>query len=228
MRPGRPPSLTALRNAALKPEPIDLTQRLRLETRDLHAQTERTGVMAELLAGRLALPAYCALLRSLHALYEAMEAGLLRADAHRAVQGLHSLPLQRSAALVADLNTLQGPLWRQQLPLCAAGAAYAARLQQLAEQGSAALVAHAYARYLGDLHGGQILKRLVARGLGPAADGATRFYEFGGEPQVLALRQRLRQALATLPVTAAEADLIVAEARWSFLQHQRLFTELAA
>lgn len=182
--------------------------------------------MADLLAGRLALPGYCALLRSLHAVYEAMEAALMHGDAHPAVQGLHGPQMHRRDALAADLHRLQGPQWRRQLPLAAAGAAYAARLADLADRSSAALVAHAYARYLGDLHGGQILKRLVARGLGPAAEGATQFYEFGDEARVLALRQGLRQALAALPVTAAEADLIVAEARWSFLQHQRLFAEL--
>ncbi len=212
---------------ALRPEPVDLTQRLRLDTRDLHAQTERTGVMAQLLAGRLALPGYCALLRGLHAVYEAMEAALMRSDAHRAVQDLNDLQLHRRAALAADLDRLQGPQWRSQLPLAAAGVAYVERLRALAQQSSASLVAHAYARYLGDLHGGQILKRLVARGLGPAAEGATQFYEFGDEARVLALRQALRQALAQLPVTAEEADLIVAEARWAFVQHQQLFAELA-
>ena len=213
--------------AALSP---DLPERLRLETRDLHAATERTGAMAALLAGRLPRPAYCVMLRNLHALYAALEAALRQCQHHPAVAPLQTQALQRAPALTADLSALHGPHWATELPLQTATTAYVQRLQTLAHGASPALVAHAYVRYLGDLHGGQILKRLVARGVG-LSDGAawgTQFYEFGDEAQVGALRQQLRQALGRLPVSAMQQDLIVAEARWAFVQHQQLFEQLPA
>lgn len=216
----------------LNPEPSPATgqplpERLRLGTRDLHAQTERTGAMAALLAGQLLRPQYCAMLRNLHALYAALEDGLGRQPAGAAVLKLDADALHREAALAADLSLLHGPLWRSELALQPAARAYAARLHSLADQASPALVAHVYVRYLGDLHGGQILKRQVARSLKLAGDKGTRFYDFGDDTQVLALRQRLRLALGSLALDAADADSVVAEARWAFLQHQQLFTELA-
>lgn len=207
--------------------PLSLPERLRLGTRDLHAQTERTGAMAALLAGRLSRPGYCALLCNLHAVYAALEDGLLRQPAGAAVLRLKAEPLHREAALAADLAALHGPGWRVEMPLRPAAQSYGARLQQLADQTSSALVAHVYVRYLGDLHGGRVLKRLVARSLGLAGGDGTRFYEFGDEAQVLALRHGLRAALGGLALSAADADRVVDEARWSFLQHQQLFTELA-
>jgi heme oxygenase len=60
------------------------------------------------------------------------------------------------------------------------------------------------------------------------AEHGTAFYGFGDEAVVRTHRQALRQALATLPLTAAEADVVVAEARWAFEQHVRLFEALAA
>jgi heme oxygenase len=57
-------------------------------------------------------------------------------------------------------------------------------------------------------------------------DAGTAFYDFGPEETVKALRLRLREGLARLPVTAAEEDAIVAEACWSFRQHVALFSEL--
>lgn len=213
------------------PEPLlspALPERLKLETRDLHTATERSGAMAALLAGRLSRAGYCALLRNLHALYAALEAALHARSGDAAVALLQTTALQREAALANDLDTLHGAAWRSDLPLQPATQAYVARLHALAAQPSPALVAHAYVRYLGDLHGGQVLKRLVARHLGLADDTGTQFYEFGPEPQVLALRQHLRQALARLPFTVAEQDEVVAEARWAFVQHQRLFEQLAA
>ena len=214
---------------------ISLPERLRLGTRDLHAQTERTGAMADLLAGRLSRPGYCAMLRNLHALYAALEAaleaGMQRQPPDAAVLRLHAGPLQREAALAADLAALHGPLWRTELRLQPAARAYAQRLQALSlaqsPAQSPALVAHVYVRYLGDLHGGQILKRLVARSMGLLGDSGTQFYEFGDETQVLALRQGLRVALGSLALDSADSDAVVTEARWAFLQHQQLFTELA-
>lgn len=221
-----------------------LPERLRLGTRDLHAQTERTGAMADLLAGRLSRQGYCAMLRNLHAIYAALEAGLQRQPAAAAVRQLHAEPMRREAALAADLGDLHGPQWRTDIPLQPAAAAYAKRLQALGDlqspgqspgpspaqspAPSVALAAHVYVRYLGDLHGGQILKRLVARSLNLQGDSGTRFYDFGDDAQVLALRQGLRLALGSLVLDTAERDAVVAEARWAFQQHQQLFTELAA
>ena len=219
------PNLTPLRPLSLSLS-LSLPRRLKLETQDLHAATERTGAMAEMLAGRLPHAGYLALLRNLHTVYAALEDGLQGPQAHAAARRVDDSALHRAAALAADLQSLHGPLWRGEIPALPAALAYAARLQQLAKDGSAALVAHVYARYLGDLHGGQILKRLVWRSYGDTT--ATAFYEFGDEARVLALRQSLRQALSDLPITAVEVDAIVAEARWAFLQHQHLFQELAS
>ncbi len=203
-----------------------LADRLRLETRALHAEAERSGVMADLLHGRLGRAAYCALLRNLHAIYAALEAAL---SAHRAdplIGGLHAPALFREAALASDLDTLQGAAWRDDIPVAPATQSYVERLRALAASGSRALVAHAYVRYLGDLHGGQVLKRLVTRQLGLAEGSGTHFYEFGAETTVLALRQGFRGALAALRPSLEENELIVAEARWAFQQHKLLFVQL--
>jgi heme oxygenase len=45
---------------------------------------------------------------------------------------------------------------------------------------------------------------------------------------VAALAQAYRPALDRLPVDEDTVQALVAEARWSFDQHRRLFTELAA
>lgn len=210
-----------------------LPERLRLETRSLHAATERTGAMAALLAGRLPRADYLAMLRNLHAIYAALEAALRAHAGTVAVAALQAGSLGRAAPLAEDLATLHGPRWADELPLTGAALDYVARLDALqaaaAPAAAPALVAHAYVRYLGDLHGGQVLQRLVGRHYGLSDElGApgTRFYDFGSTPEVLALRQQLRAALGSLPFDGDEQDAVVAEACWAFEQHQRLFTEL--
>ncbi|KPF49626.1 hypothetical protein IP87_15435 [beta proteobacterium AAP121] len=212
-----------------------LPERLREATRELHTATERSGAMAALLAGRLPRAGYCALLRNLHALYAALETALVAHAAEPALLTLGADALQRAPALAEDLATLHGPGWAEALPLAPALQAYVVRLQALqamsAVEAAPSLVAHAYVRYLGDLHGGQVLQRLVARLYAlPAGDSApgTRFYDFGDTPQVLLRRQQIRRALGSLPFDTAQQDATVAEALWAFTQHRCLFEELAA
>jgi heme oxygenase len=206
--------------------PTPLPERLRLETRALHAESERSGVMVELLQGRLGRHAYAALLRNLHAIYAALESGLAANQGDLMIGGLHQPQLFREAALADDLDLLEGAGWRDRVPIEPATAGYVDRLRALGAAGSRALVAHAYVRYLGDLHGGQILRRLVARQLALPEGRGTRFYDFGDDDQVVAQRQAFRQAMAVLRPSAEEGNLIVAEAGWAFRQHIRMFEEL--
>jgi heme oxygenase len=186
--------------------------------------------MAELVRGRVTRPAYGALLRSLHSIYEALEAAL---DAHAAspvVRPLGHGPLRRTGALEADLAALYGGRWREILSPAQAASAYAEQVRRIEAEGGAGLArlaAHAYVRYLGDLHGGQVLARTVRAGLRLDGEAGLRFYDFGPPAQVAALREGLRAALDALPLSEAESDQVVDEARDAFSRHVLLFEQLA-
>ncbi len=208
---------------ALNRMTLTLAQRLKAETRELHARAERSGVMADLLAGHISRASYVALLVNLHALYGALEAAL---DGHADDERLRALwhpALRRASALRADLAAFGAS--------CFDGAADAAEyVQRLATAAAAPhrLVAHVYVRCLGDLHGGQMLRALVRERFGLAGGAGTEFYDFGAQDVVSALRQRFRQALSALSLSEAQAADVVAEARWAFEAHCRLFERLQA
>ena len=86
------------------------------------------------------------------------------------------------------------------------------------------LVAHAYVRYLGDLSGGQILRRIVAESM----DAPTAFYQFGSPENAQALRAAFRQGLDRMELDAETSEAVVAEAVAAFERHLKLFDELAA
>jgi heme oxygenase len=133
--------------------------------------------------------------------------------------------LWRSRAIAADLHFLQaGP----PPPLAAAMQLYVQRLRSLQDCKPALLVAHAYVRYLGDLNGGQALRRIVARSLALAGDGGTHFYDFGGGDAPMRLAQRFRDGLAAVAPHWPDPRPLVDEAVDAFERHCRLFDELAA
>lgn len=208
-----------------------LPERLRSETRALHTAAERSRFMGELLRGRMDTPAYCALLRNLHAIYAVLEPALARHAAHPVIAPVLTtelLPaLWRSAALAADLRALHGPAWAEAIPLQPATVHYVERLHALAAAQPELLLAHAYVRYLGDLSGGQMLSHIVAASLTTPATPSIAFYDFGDAAQTQALTQAFRAGLGALVVDAGTADALVAEARLAFELHSALFDELA-
>lgn len=208
------------------PNTASLLEQLKAQTRDLHLQAERSGVMGDLLARRLSRGAYLALLHNLLALYEALEAAQShRQDELRAL-GVDLPDLGRSAALRNDIEKLAAPGRGALPPLEAITETYVQRLQAIDARG---LLAHVYLRCLGDLHGGQILAPLLRTlfGLhGDAAAAGLAFYDFGDETTLHQMRRSLREQLACCPVDAAQAQQLVDEARWGFGAHIELFEAL--
>lgn len=201
---------------------------LRLQTQALHAQVERSGVMQALLRGRLDRTAYSALLRNLHAVYGPLEAALARHAAHPRLAPLALPGLAREQALADDLAVLHGACWQGELAVHAAAQAYARRLRELDATAPGLLLAHAYVRYLGDLSGGQILRRIVAGQLGIEGADGVHFYDFGNPDGASALARRFRAGLDAVPIDDAGIAEQVAEAQWSFTLHGRLFEEIQA
>jgi heme oxygenase len=207
--------------------PRTLSATLRARTKDAHVAAERSGVMASLLRGQITPGRYVALLRSLHAIYDALERGL---DARRedpCIAPIHDARLWRTAALERDLVFHGGPAWAA-LPPSHTALGYAHRLDALRRDHPAQLAAHAYVRYLGDLNGGQILARIVRQALQLAEGAGTAFYEFELPEGIRAAAGEWRSRLDSIPMDDAGHERLADEALLGFEMHIRLFDELAA
>jgi heme oxygenase (biliverdin-producing, ferredoxin) len=206
-----------------EPMRASLGDMLRDATHALHVEAERSGVIGQLLRGGGTREAYALLLRNLSPAYRAMEGGLVRYTNSPALRAVVPPELFRTAALESDVERLAGAGWRQSLPLLPAGERYAERVGAAAANGSGRLVAHAYLRYLGDLSGGQIMKRLLAKSLGLGAD-ALAFYDFPAIADLSAFKSEYRKAIDGSVVEGVNPVDVVDEAIVGF----RLTIELSA
>lgn len=198
------------------PRPPSLSARLRESTRELHTRAERSGFVQGMLRGRVSREGYALFARNLLPAYEAMEQGMERLADSPVLGPLAQRSVYRAAALEADLCGLAGPSWRQSLPVLAAARLYVDRIAAVAADGNGErLLAHAYVRYMGDLNGGQVLARLLARTLG--LDAATlSFYDFPGIGDLGAFKARYREQIDAAADEIVDADAVVAEATEAF------------
>jgi heme oxygenase len=202
-----------------------LADRLWRETSALHAEAERTGFVNAILRQRATREGYALFLRNLYPVYQTLETAL-EGQASGPLRALVRSEVFRTDALRSDLSVLHGPTWQQDLPLVASAASYASRIAACAARHEGiGLGGHAYTRYLGDLNGGQIVARLLARSLGLSA-GELAFYAF---PQIKNIEQFARtyragiDGLGTLPDVAPIGE----EARAGFASSIALSLEVA-
>lgn len=165
-----------------------------------HARAERSGIIADILAGQATRFSVALLLRNLLPVYQALDATRF---------GLP--PLRRSAAIQADLLVL---VPGANLPLLAEATAYADLVREAAKGDGTRLIAHAYVRYLGDLYGGLIMKRRLLGCLGVLA-GRLTFHDYPLIQDIRAFARAYREDLEMV-VQEAVLDLVAAEAVTAF------------
>lgn len=199
----------------MRPKSGGLADRLYATTRSLHAQAERSGVVRDILRGRATRQGYSTLLRNLLPAYEEMEH---RLDGHRDTPGVRMIvqpAVFRTRALESDLKALCGEGWGSSLPLLPAGERYQQQVVAAAHGTGARLIAHAYTRYLGDLNGGQFLRRLLAQSLALGPDMLS-FYDFPAIEDPEEFKLQYRTALDRAGSELGVVDDVLDEAMVAF------------
>jgi len=194
---------------------LSFTQIMRERTHDLHTRAERSGIVNDILRGKASRYGYALLLRNLLPAYRRLEAGL---DAHRqspAVSAAARRELYRAPALASDLTEIAGRDWESALPHLAAGEQYERCIAAAAKGDGTRLIAHAYTRYLGDLNGGQVMKRLLARSPGLRPQELS-FYDFPQIEETEVFKTHYRCGLDDSAALIADIDAVVGEAMTAF------------
>ncbi|MBD2012538.1 heme oxygenase (biliverdin-producing) [Microcoleus sp. FACHB-53] len=204
----------------------NLATKLREGTKKAHTMAENVGFVKCFLKGVVEKTSYRKLVSNLYFVYSAMEEEMDRHSTHPILSKIYFPQLNRKKSLEQDLYFYYGSNWREQVAPSQAAKNYVQHIREVSATQPELLIAHSYTRYLGDLSGGQILKKIAQRAMNLAEGQGTDFYEFQDIPDEKAFKAHYRQALDELPIDDATAERIVDEANATFGMNMKLFQEL--
>ncbi|NEQ95796.1 MAG: heme oxygenase (biliverdin-producing) [Cyanothece sp. SIO2G6] len=204
---------------------VNLATKLREGTKKSHTMAENVGFVKCFLKGVVEKKSYRKLVTNLYYVYTAMEEEMVKHSNHPVISKIYFSELNRKESLEQDLQFYYGPNWQEEIEISPVGQAYVDRIREISATEPELMVAHSYTRYLGDLSGGQILKKIAQRAMN-LDEGGTAFYEFPTIQDEKAFKNMYRAAMDDLPVDEATAERIVDEANDAFGMNMKLFNEL--
>lgn len=206
---------------------VGFAERIKAGTDAAHRETEQSRFVGALLAGELTSDGYAELLAQTYLVYRELEdAGRTHTGNPVASPFLHD-ELLRVPSLEADLQFLRGSSWRETVSALPATTRYVERLREVAYEWPAGFVAHHYIRYMGDLSGGQIIRRMLERAYGYTTDGL-QFYIFDEIPKPKVFKDTYRAKLDAAPLTPEDQERVIDEVNLAYRLNGDLFAALEA
>ncbi len=207
---------------------VALSSQLREGTKKAHTMAENTGFVSCFLKGVVDKSIYRELVADLYFVYSAMESeiGQLSKESHPVVGPIGFPELNRRETLEQDLDFYFGKDWKSLVKPTPAAEVYVERIHEVAKQSPELLIGHHYTRYIGDLSGGQILKKIAQKAMNLSEQNGLRFYEFDLIDDEKAFKVKYSSTLDGLPIDQLMADLIVEEANKAFQYNMDMFQEL--
>ncbi|KAG7460167.1 hypothetical protein MATL_G00218430 [Megalops atlanticus] len=208
--------------------PEDLSELLAAGTKESHDKAENTQFVKDFLRGRIRRELFKLGTVALYFTYTAMEEEIERNKDHPQFAPLYfPAELHRHEALARDVEYFYGEDWQSQVSCSPATQRYVDRIHEVGRTDPVLLVAHSYTRYMGDLSGGQVLKKVAQRALKlPPTGEGLNFYQFDGIHSAKAFKQLYRSRMNELELDAPTKERIVAEANRAFQFNMEVFAEL--
>jgi heme oxygenase len=207
-------------------EQTPFSRTLRTATKVVHERANHSGYMNALLGGELDQAGYTRLAVQYYFIYQALEQASDTMAADPVGRQFVFDELRRMPKLARDMEFLVGEDWESTIRPLPATEAYAERIHATAAAWAGGYVAHHYTRYLGDIAGGQIIRRLLEKNYQLTGAGAL-FYHFEEIGSAPAFRDRYRAKLDSAPWDEAEQARVIDETLVAFECNVAVFAALA-
>nr|YP_009396423.1 Heme oxygenase [Polysiphonia scopulorum]ARW65609.1 Heme oxygenase [Polysiphonia scopulorum] len=204
----------------------NLAQQLREGTTKSHSMAENVSFVKSFLGGVVDKNSYRKLVANLYFVYEAIEEQIEHNKDNMGVSAVYFPELYRKNSLIQDLQYYYGNDWLDKIKPSSATQLYVDRIHKIGYSSPELLIAHSYTRYIGDLSGGQILKKIAKNAMQLSNGLGTSFYDFELINDEKKFKELYRQSLNDIPLTKTQIEQIIAEANIAFNLNMKIFQEL--
>ncbi|KAK3747001.1 hypothetical protein QZH41_011954 [Actinostola sp. cb2023] len=207
---------------------LKLSKELKKGTKLVHREAENVHFIKDFIKGRIQNYWYRVLLADLYYVYKTLEEMSRQNKDHPYFKAIHfPSELERTDAIKQDLEFYYGEDWEEQIELSPATKEYVDRLKKIGDEDPVLLIPHHYTRYLGDLSGGLILKKLATKAMNlPSTGEGVRFFSFDNVSEPKKFKNHYRSQLDTIQINQEMSDKIVEEANLAFLLNIKIFKEI--
>jgi heme oxygenase len=195
---------------------VTFSETIKVASWAVHDHAERSQFMRRLLSGEAPIGEYAQLVSQHWFAYDALEDAAEALTGDPLVREFAIPELNRRPALRSDLAALFGPDWASQIVPNAGTLEYAARIREVCFDWPGGFIAHHYVRYLGDLSGGQIIRRILQRTYDIEDNAGISFYVFDQLDNGVQFKKRYRELLDTAPWSDDERQRIIDEVILAF------------
>jgi heme oxygenase len=205
-----------------------LSELLREGTSVNHREAERRPFMRVFFKGETPPEAYAEWMMRQWFIYDVLERTGEQLATHPVVGVMHTPALYRTAALARDLEVLVGAGWRANATPSPVTQSYVERIAWCANEFPPGWVAHQWLRYLGNVGGQEILRRLAVKINGFDPDGpGMDFFRYDALGEARAFFGDFHARMNSMPLDADTVRRVVAEGDLGFRLNMELTDELA-
>jgi heme oxygenase len=206
-----------------KEKQMKLSEQLKERSKKEHQEVESTPFMAKLARGELLDKEYVGYLIALKGIYSQLEKELAANNQMKALENFVTdefKVLYRTTAIEKDLEAFGV---KDEAPV-AGVQEYVDHLKEISHAKPHLLIAHVYIRYLGDLFGGQMIKKKLE----PLWPDKVAFYHYPAplDKRPMMFVKEFKEMLDGALESEREMEEVVGEALWAYKQHTAIFSNL--
>jgi heme oxygenase len=203
----------------------NLSSQIKEGTKKSHTMAENTGFITCFLKGVVEKKSYVKLMSDLYHVYSAMEDEFERHKERPILNKIYYPELFRKKSIEKDLEYYLGSDWESKVTQTSSCKRYVERIREVSNKNRDLLISHHYTRYIGDLSGGQILKKIAQTAL-KVGDEGLNFYTFNDISDEKEFKNNYRSRLDSIPFNQKEIDDIIEEANNAFHYNMDVFNEI--
>lgn len=205
---------------------MDLINKIRKNTGDLHSAAEKSGILKRIVDGNASVESYVEYLYNLKEMYRAIEETIENNKDNETIKAFSTPELYRSHLIEKDLEYFLKDS-TDKYELLASTVAFVERMKEISATNPELVVAHAYTRFIADLFGGRTFVSLLSVNYKVSEEGLN-YYNCDAIKNIRAYVMEYASKINNMNLSKELEEKLITEVSNSYIYNMAISQELEA